>query len=57
MRAVELFNEAVDMHNKANDLKDLQDAADHFLKNSYKCGVTYDNRQKGVINDRACNIE
>lgn len=44
MQAVELFNEAVDMHNKANNLKDLQDAADHFLKNSYKCGITYDNR-------------
>lgn len=37
------YNEAVDKNNKANNLKDLQDAADYFLKNSYNVGVDYDN--------------
>lgn len=43
-KAVTLFNEAVDKNNKANNLKDLQDAADYFLKNSYNIGIDYDNR-------------
>ena len=29
-KAIALFNEAVDKNNKANSLKNLQDAADHF---------------------------
>ena len=43
-KAIVLFNEAVDKNNKANNLKDLQDAADYFLKNSYNIGIDYDNR-------------
>lgn len=43
-KAVHLFNEAVEKNNKANNLKDLQDAADYFLKNSYNAGIGYDNR-------------
>ena len=43
-KAITLFNEAVDKNNKANNLKDLQDAADYFLKNSYNVGIDYDNR-------------
>lgn len=43
-KAIALFNEAVDKNNKANSLKNLQDAADHFLKNSYNVGIDYDNR-------------
>lgn len=43
-KAITLFNEAVDENNKANNLKDLQDAADYFLKNSYNVGIDYDNR-------------
>lgn len=42
--AIILFNEAVDKNNKANSLKDLQDAADYFLKKSYNIGINYDNR-------------
>lgn len=43
-KAVVLFNEAVSANNKAGDLKDLQKAADHFLKNCYRAGIDYDNR-------------
>ena len=43
-KAITLFNEAVDKNNKANNLKDLQDAADYFLKNSYNVGIDYENR-------------
>lgn len=43
-KAVALFNEAVDKNNRANNLKDLQDAAAYFLKNSYNIGIDYDNR-------------
>ena len=43
-KAVLLFNEAVDKNNTANNLRDLQDAADYFLKNSYNVGIDYDNR-------------
>lgn len=42
--AVNLFNQAVDKNNDAKNLKDLQDAADYFLKNSYNVGIDYDNR-------------
>lgn len=42
--AIILFNNAVDKNNKAKKLKDLQDAADYFLKNCYNVGVDYDNR-------------
>jgi hypothetical protein len=42
--AIVLFNEAVNKNNDAKDLKDLQDAADYFLKNSYNVGICYDNR-------------
>ena len=43
-KAITLFNEAVDKNNTAGNLKDLQDAADYFLKNSYNIGMSYDNR-------------
>ena len=43
-KAVALFNEAVSANNEANDLKGLQKAADHFLKNCYMAGIDYDNR-------------
>ncbi len=42
--AVSLFNEAVDRNNKADGLKDLQNAADYFLKQCYNVGIGYDNR-------------
>jgi hypothetical protein len=37
-----LLNEAIDLNNKSKKLKDLQKAADYFLKNSYKVGIKYD---------------
>ncbi|MCM1161349.1 MAG: hypothetical protein NC412_09005 [Roseburia sp.] len=43
-KAITLFNEAVDKNNTADNLKDLQNAADYFLKNSYNIGMNYDNR-------------
>lgn len=43
-KAVELFNEAVSSNNEARDLKSLQKAVDHFLKNCYIAGIDYDNR-------------
>ena len=43
-KAVILLNEAVDLNNKAKNIKDLQDAADYFLKNFYNVGINYENR-------------
>lgn len=43
-RAVILFNKAVDLNNKAKNLRSLQKAADYFLKNCHKVGIVYDNR-------------
>lgn len=43
-KAVALLNEAISMHNEAKNLKDLQDAADNFLRNSFSVGITYDDR-------------
>lgn len=44
LTTVALFNEAVSSNNKVKDLKGLQKAADHFLKNCYVVGIDYDNR-------------
>lgn len=44
VKAVRLFNEAVDKNNIATNLKGLQEAADYFLKNSYNVGIDYGNR-------------
>lgn len=43
-KAVDLLNEAIDLNNKAQKLKYLQDAADYFLKNCYNVGINYENR-------------
>lgn len=43
-KAIILFNESVDKNNEAENLKDLQNAANYFLKNSYTVGIDYDNR-------------
>ena len=43
-KAVILLNEAVDMNNKAKDIKDLQKAADYFLRNCYNIGINYEIR-------------
>lgn len=43
-KAVALFNAAVDLNNEAKNLKDLQKAADHFLKNCHVAGIDYDNQ-------------
>jgi hypothetical protein len=32
------------MNNEAKNLKELQEAADYFLKNCYAVGIMYDNR-------------
>ena len=43
-KAVVLLNEAIDLNNKAKNIRDLQDAADYFLKNCYNVGLNYENR-------------
>ena len=43
-KAVILLNEAVDLNNKAKNIKDLQEAADYFLKNCYNVGINYEVR-------------
>ena len=43
-KAVVLLNEAIDLNNKAKNIRDLQEAADYFLKNCYNVGVNYENR-------------
>lgn len=43
-KAVILFNEAVDRNNIAKNIKDLQKAADYFLKKCYNVGINYGNR-------------
>lgn len=43
-KAVVLLNEAIDLNNKAKNIKDLQEAADYFLKNCYNVGINYENR-------------
>lgn len=42
-KAVILFNEAVDLNNKSKNIKNLQEAADYFLKNCYNVGINYEN--------------
>lgn len=43
-KVIILFNESVDKNNEEENLKDLQNAANYFLKNSYMVGIDYDNR-------------
>jgi proteasome lid subunit RPN8/RPN11 len=43
-KAIELINTAISMNNEAKNLKDLQDAADYFLKNCDTVGIKYGNR-------------
>jgi len=43
-KAVELLNESVNLNNSAKNLKDLQKAADYFLKNCDVAGINYDDR-------------
>lgn len=43
-KAITLFNEAVDLSNRARDLRGLQRAAKYFLKNCYMAGIDYDNK-------------
>lgn len=43
-KAVTLLNRAISMNNEAKNLKDLQKAADYFLKNCGKVGIFYNDR-------------
>ena len=43
-KAVVLLNEAIDLNNKAKNIKDLQEAADYFLKSCYNVGINYEKR-------------
>lgn len=43
-KSVVLLNEAIDLNNKAKNIKDLQEAADYFLKNCYNVDINYENR-------------
>lgn len=43
LKAIALLNEAGAINNEARNLKDIQKAADYFLKNCYNAGLTYEN--------------
>lgn len=43
-KAVVLLNEAIDINNKAKNIKGLQEAADYFLKSCYNVGIDYEKR-------------
>ena len=43
-KAIELFNEAVSVNNKARGLKALQKASEYFLKSCHKAGIVYEDR-------------
>lgn len=43
-KAVVLLNEAIDLNNKAKNIKDLQEAADYFLKSCYNVSINYEKR-------------
>lgn len=43
-KAIDLFNEAVSVSNKARGLKALQKASEYFLKNCHKTGIIYEDR-------------
>ncbi len=39
-KAVVLLNKAIDLNNKAKNIKGLQEAAKYFLKNCYNAGIS-----------------
>lgn len=41
-KAVVLLNEAIDLNNKAKNIKNLQEVADYFLKSCYNVGINYE---------------
>ena len=43
-KAIDLFNEAVSVNNKARGLKALQKASEYFLKSCHKAGIVYEDR-------------
>ncbi len=43
-KSIILLNEAIDLSNKAKNIKDLQKAAEYFLKNCYNAGINYEDR-------------
>lgn len=43
-KAIDIFNEAVSVNNKAMDLKALQRASEYFLKNCYRAGIIYEDK-------------
>ena len=43
-KAVVLLNEAIGLNNKAKNIKNLQEAADYFLKSCYNVGINYEKR-------------
>ncbi len=42
-KAIALMDKAIELNNSAKNLKDIQKAADHFLKNCYTVGIIYKN--------------
>lgn len=43
-KAIDIFNEAVSVNNKAIGLKALQKASEHFLKHCYRASIVYEDR-------------
>lgn len=42
--AVKIYNDAVNMHNQGNNLRDYQKAASYFLSGCYEANIIYENQ-------------
>lgn len=43
-KAIEIYNNAVSMHNEGNGIKDYQKAVAYFLSNCYEANIVYEDR-------------
>lgn len=42
--AIEIYNHAVSLHNRGNNLHDYQKAVSYFLSNCYEADIVYEDR-------------
>lgn len=43
-KAIEIYNYAVSLHNKGNDIHDYQKAVSYFLSNCHDANIVYEDR-------------